>query len=383
MILFGGSVYNTRRREFLPADLWILGDTIQELGCPGTLDGKDGERMDARGMYLAPGLVDVHSHGRAGYDFVTAADEGFGAMAADYAAHGVTTVLPTLATDTYERMLDVTRRLNRYTPGEGEATFGGIHWEGRYIHPDKRGAHAPRLLAKPNAKELDHPILRDCAHLHISAALELDEDGSFCAAARAMGATLGLAHTTAAYAEAKKAEERGIVSYTHLFNCMPPLHHREGGAACAALEGDRIAELICDGIHVSEEMVRLTLKTKGVEGVSLISDSMEAAGRADGAYAIGGLAVTVKDGIARTDRDGALAGSTLCLDQAVRNLMAFCRMPLCDALIAATETPAKQVGIDDTCGSLEPGKRADILFLPTPHELTPARIMVRGRLLSQ
>ncbi len=380
MIIRNAHVFCTERRTFEEVELLLGEGRILGLGAPGSFT--DDHVLDAEGAYLVPGLVDVHTHGRGGYDFVTCSDEGFSVMARDYAAHGVTTVMPTLATAPYEVMLSVTERLNRYRPEDGAASFCGVHWEGRYIHPDKRGAHAIELLAKPKAEELNQDILRACAHLHISAALELDPDGSFCRDALGMGATLGLAHTTATYGQAKRAEERGITSYTHLFNCMPPLHHRDGGAVCAALEGDCIAELICDGIHVSEEMIRLVASAKGVKGISLISDSMEAAGCADGSYAIGGLPVTVKDGIARTHPDGALAGSTLCLDEALRRFMRFCRMPLCEAILSATKTPAQQMGVYDLCGSLNEGKRADILFLPSPDCFEIGQIMVRGQLLT-
>ncbi len=380
MVIQNAYVYRTEGRCFERVDLLIRDGcfaALQALGEP--CEGE--EVLNAEGAYLLPGLLDVHTHGRAGYDFVTCSDGGFSAMARDYAAHGVTTVMPTLATAPYGEMLAVTERLNRFVPREDEAAFCGVHWEGRYIHPDKRGAHAIELLAKPRAEELNHESLRSCSHLHISAALELDADGSFMRDALGMGATLGLAHTTATYAQAKVIEERGLSAYTHLFNCMPPLHHRDGGAVCGALEGHCTAELICDGIHVSEEMVRLVARIKGAEGISLISDSMEAAGCPDGAYAIGGLSVTVKEGIARTDSTGALAGSTLCLDQALRNFMAFCRMPLCEAILSATATPAKQMGVYDTCGSIDAGKRADLLFLRDPHCFDIDRIMVRGHLL--
>lgn len=303
-------------------------------------------------------------------------------MAADYARHGVTTVMPTVETAPYEQMLAMTELLNRYVPKQGQANFCGVHWEGRYMNPEKRGAHAPDLLAPPVAEELDAETLRKCKRLHISVALEMDGDGSFAAKAKAMGATLGLAHTTATYAQAKQAEERGIVSYTHLYNCMPPLHHRDGGAVCAAFEGDRIAELISDGIHISPEMIRLAYRAKGADGISLISDSIAAAGYPDGDYAVGGLPITVKDGIARTKDNGALAGSTLALDQAVNNFAEFCGIPLSEAIISGTATPAKQVGAYDEIGSIDEGKRADLILSSSPDRLIPDRILLRGEWLT-
>jgi N-acetylglucosamine-6-phosphate deacetylase len=363
-------------------DLWIEDEVIRGVGSRGAFDACGGERFSVEGKWLVPGLIDVHTHGRIGFDFVSASEEEIGWMAEDYAKHGVTTLMPTVETATYEQMLAMTDLLNRYVPKAGQANFCGVHWEGRYMNPEKRGAHALPLLSSPVAEELDAETLRMCKKLHISVALEMDRDGSFAAKAKAMGATLGLAHTTATYAEAKRAEELGIVSYTHLYNCMPPLHHRDGGAVCAALEGDKYAELISDGVHISPEMIRLATRAKGVDRITLISDSVAAAGYPDGHYAVGGLPITVKDGIARTDENGALAGSTLSLDTAVNRFSEFCGLPLTEAILAATKNPAMQVGVYDTYGSIDEGKSADILVLPTPDRLEPERILLRGQWLS-
>lgn len=382
MILSGGMVYRTEERCFAAMDLWVEDGVIRGVAPRGEFDGRKDERIDLSGKWLVPGLVDVHTHGRIGFDFVDASEEEIGAMAADYARHGVTTVMPTVETAPYEQMISMTELLNRYVPKEGEANFCGIHWEGRYMNPEKRGAHALPLLSRPVAEELDSPILRMCRRLHISAALEMDEDGSFAERALNMGATLGLAHTTATYREAKKAEEQGIVSYTHLYNCMPSLHHRDGGAVCAALEGDKYGELISDGVHISPEMIRLATRAKGVDRITLISDSVAAAGYPDGYYAVGGLPIVVKDGIARTIENGALAGSTLSLDRAVNLFAEFCGLPLSEAILAATKNPAMQVGAYDEYGSLDVGKSADVLVLPTPDRIEIEAILLRGAWIS-
>ena len=173
------------------------------------------------------------------------------------------------------------------------------------------------------------------------------------------------------------AESRGVTAYTHLFNAMPPLHHRDGGAVAACLMGDAYAELICDGIHIAPEMVNLAYSLKK-DRLVLISDSMEATGAADGEYSIAGNPVTVKNGKALT-HDGALAGSTLTLDKAVQNLMDFCHIPLSRAIICATQAPAKEMGIFDTCGSIAVGKRADIIFADMDEQRFNIRqVMLRG-----
>ncbi len=373
MLIRNAQVYQNATRTFVQADLLIEDGMIRRMG---RLEA-EGDVWDAQGAYLIPGLLDVHTHGRAGNDFLNCTDEDLHRMARDYACHGVTAVMPTLASATLAQMLAATERINRFEPAADEASFIGVHWEGRYLNPSKRGAHAGALLAEPSAADLNSPELRDCKALHISAAFELDADGSFARMAIGLGATLGLGHTEATYAQAVAAEKNGVTAYTHLYNAMPPLHHREGGAVLAALMGDGFAELICDGIHVCPEMVALAYRNKGAQRLVLISDSMEAAGCPDGEYAIAGMPVTVKDGIART-HEGALAGSTLTLDQGVNNLIQFCNIPLTDAVICATEAPAKEMGVFDRYGSIEEGKYADLLVLRAVDSLDILRVMRHG-----
>lgn len=377
MLIRNANVYRNCTRNFEMCDIWIQNEKIVALNAD--LNIQDEEIMDANGCFVLPGLIDVHTHGRAGRDFVSAPENSLAVIAMAYAEHGVTTVMPTIASAPPEEMYEATRRLSRFQPQKKQASFCGVHWEGRYLNSQKRGAHAPELLAALNSGELENEVFRMCRHLHITAAYELDSEGAFAQKAKSLGATLGLGHTAATYAEAKQAEQWGIASYTHLFNAMPPLHHRDGGAVCAALEGDRFCELICDGVHVSPEMIRLVYRLKGAKTV-LISDSMEATDMPDGNYFIAGNPAKVQNGKALTP-DGALAGSTLSLEKAVENLMRFCEIPLEDAILCATEAPARQVGIWDECGSVDVGKRADLLFLENPCSMEFKKVMVRGNFI--
>lgn len=377
MLLVNGRVYRTEERIFEKKSIRIENGLIAALG--ESLSPYDGEEVcDLGGAYLLPGLIDVHTHGRAGFDFGSCSPEAFATMAADYARHGVTTVMPTLASAPLSEMIGTTEALYAFEPKDGEANFCGVHWEGRYLNAMKKGAHASDLLAPLCASDLEREVFRMRRPLHISAAYELDADGAFMKKVLSLGATAGLGHTNATYSEAKEIEARGLTSYTHLFNCMPPLHHRDGGAVCAALEGDCIAELICDGIHVSPEMVRMTYRNKGSRKLSLISDSMEATGCPDGDYAIAGNPVKVERGIARTP-EGNLAGSTLTLCDAVNRLMEFAHISFEDAIPCATRVPAEQVGIYHLCGSLDVGKRADLILSSLGDRLEIRRVMVRGK----
>ena len=215
---------------------------------------------------------------------------------------------------------------------------------------------------------------------HLSAALELETDGEFLRRALALGATLSLGHSDASYATAEALIAQGVTALTHTFNAMPPLHHRDGGVVAAGLLSDKVfCELICDGFHIAPHMVKLAYRLAG-ERLVLITDSMEATGCADGEYSIAGNPVTVKDGKART-HDGAIAGSTLTMWEAVQNLCDFAGVSLEDAVYAATMAPALEVGLGDEIGSLEVGKRADLLVLDNgaASGATIGRIMCGGR----
>lgn len=378
VLIINAYVYRNRERSFLPMDILCRGGKIAALGERGSLADDGAQVFDACGMAVLPGLIDVHTHGRSGADFSKCSDGELHRMCRDYASHGVTAVMPTIASAPLEDMAGAARQMSDFVSDECAAALCGVHLEGRYLESKKRGAHAEELLAPLCAEELR--LFEGVKPVHISAAYELDGDGSFAARALEMGATLGLAHTCATYGQAKSAEERGVTSYTHLFNAMPPLHHREGGAVAACLTGDAYAELICDGIHVSPETVRLAYRCKG-ERLVLISDSMEATGCEDGEYSIAGEPVTVRDGKALT-HSGALAGSTLTLDKALQNLMDFCGIPLSEAIICATEAPAREIGVFGGRGSVDEGKSADLLFADMDEKnFNIRKIMLRGNFI--
>ena len=377
MLIKNGFIFNSNTVSFEKKDIRIEEGIITGFG---DFSEGDGEYFDADGAYIVPALVDIHTHGREGADFVSCDEKDLHRVAGEYAKRGVSCVMPTLASAPFEHMLDAVDKINRFVPADGEAELCGVHIEGRYLNPKKGGAHARELLQPLDAKELDAKEFSACRALHITAAFELDEDASFIRKINEIGATASLGHTMANYDEAKRAEANGLVAYTHLFNTMPPLNHRDGGAVCAALEGKAFAELICDGIHISPEMIRLAYRSLGYERTVLVSDSIEATGLCDGEYSIAGMPAYVVNGIARTP-DGALAGSTLELFEGVKNLMRFCEIPFEHALICATANPAKTVGIYDKHGSLEIGKYADMMLIRDIYEPKADKIFIRGRLI--
>ena len=369
---------NTGERGFVHGWLLTDGEIISSVGF-GEFDGDLGEIdeiVDLKGKMLAPGLIDVHTHGRAGGDFNTADAEMMGRMSRSYLESGVTGVMPTLASDTLTGLCTSIENIAK-AKEDGADNFIGVHLEGRYLNKKRRGAHAEALLAPLDAVEIEKLIIemKKVGAPHVSAALELDECGEFAKTAIKNGATLGLAHSDATYAEAEAAFESGATVLTHTYNAMSPFHHRDGGAVGAGLLNDNVyCELIVDGFHVSPEAVKLAYKMKK-DKLILITDSMEATGMSDGEYSIAGLPVIVKDGKARTI-EGAIAGSTLSLIDGVKNLAAFAEITFNEALYNATAAPAKMLGIFDAVGSLEVGKIANMLVLD--NELNVREVIFKG-----
>ena len=369
MLLERGRIFDTDTACFMPAEMLIEDGMIAAIGAPGTLSRDGALILDADGALVAPGLVDIHTHGRAGGDFNSADVPLLRKMARSYLDAGVTTVMPTLASaplDSFGEAADRIATVAEAAPVG--ARLIGLHLEGRYLNPKKRGAHAAELVAPLDGDELTALVARmrrgfggQCP-FRIAAALELDADGSFTRAALAAGLKISLGPTEATYAQALAAVRAGANCFTHLYNAMSPLHHRAGGAPLACFDSGAFGEVICDGFHIAPEMVGLANLMLGVERLVLNSDSMEGTGCPDGDYTIAGLPVTVRDGKAYTI-EGNIAGSTLDLLQGVCNLAKFCDIPFSRALLCATVNPARAAGIDHMVGSLRVGLHADFLLL--------------------
>ena len=356
-------VYSSDSQKFYKTAV-LFSDRIINIG---SINETADIEIDANEALLIPGFVDVHTHGCAGSDFTDTDTDGLKKMAKAYLFNGTTSLFPTLASAEYSQLLSMSDKINSVKGNTDGAEFLGIHLEGRYLNQSKRGAHAKELLAPYSEKELDELVFRMRRPCHISSALELEGGFNFADKAKSIGATLGLAHTEADYATAMEAYQKYGVSFTHLFNAMPPLGHRESGAVAAGLTSGAYCELICDGLHIAPEMIKLAYKCLGNKRLSLITDSMMAAGCADGEYSIAGNACIVRNGKALT-HEGKLAGSTLDIKTALENLMRFCDIPLETALRCATLTPAEQVGVDGDVGSIDIMKRSDLLLVRTCNE---------------
>ncbi len=382
LVIRNARIYRTETRTFVPGDVLVEDGCIVAVSAGESLSLPDDPATaayDAAGRLLIPGLVDVHTHGRAGGDWGCIEGEQLIRTAQSYLASGVTTVLPTLASAPMEDLVAAVDRINALAETASEDPtlpyLAGIHLEGRYLNLARRGAHAPELLAPLDPDELETILSRVRGARHLSAALELDVSGDFLRRALDLGATVSLGHSNADYTTATRLIGRGVTAMTHTFNAMPPLHHRDGGAVAAGLLSETaFCELICDGFHIAPEMVKLAYRLAG-DRLVLITDSMEATGCPDGEYRIAGMPVTVKDGKART-HDGAIAGSTLSMWQAIANLRDFAEVSFEDAVYAATMAPALEVGLEGAIGSVDVGKRADLLILD--NWITIGRILCGG-----
>jgi N-acetylglucosamine-6-phosphate deacetylase len=330
------------------------------------------------GAILVPGFVDLHVHGGGGAQ-VGPDPDAIAEVARFHARHGTTALLATTVPAS-EAALTQTVRAVAVTAGDtprGRARVLGSHLEGPFVSPARPGALEVRHLRAPDRAELGRLLDAGKGTVRtIVVAPELPGALDLIAAAAGAGVLVALGHTDATYAEALAGIEHGARVATHLFNAMRPLHHREPGVIGAALADARVtAELIADGVHVHPAALALAHAAKGARGLALVTDAMQAAGLADGDYALGDQAIVVAGGEARTAA-GALAGSTLTMDRAVRVAVEEAGIPLADALTMASATPAALLGLGDT-GRIAPGARADLVVLDA--QLRAIGTMVGGQ----
>ena len=362
MRISNAEIYNSHRKCFLRADLTVEDGKFAEILYTGSGDGEADKR-------IVPGFIDIHSHGAFGIDMFTAGSDKLIEMSGFYAKNGITTLFPTSMSETHENVMKMIEEVKK-AKAKAKINFEGIHIEGPYINKKKAGAHSPDMIKLPDLSDLDDIIsaVLDCGlKLHITIAPELDGAFEFIDAAVKKGATITLGHTEAGGETIKKAWELGANSFTHLFNAMPPIHHRNPGTVTYALTGNTYVEVICDGIHLAPEIVSLVTKAKGVEKIILVSDSMSAAGLPDGAYNLGSSEnVIVENGKAfmrNPDDSETIAGSTTNLYKELNNFMSFTGESLENSLVTVTKNPAECVGIYDRKGSVETGKDADFIVL--------------------
>ncbi|MFJ9541669.1 N-acetylglucosamine-6-phosphate deacetylase [Streptomyces sp. NPDC101225] len=332
------------------------------------------EIVDLRGHWIVPGFVDIHNHGGGGAAFSGPADDVLRAVHA-HRAHGTTTLVTSTVTDDMDLLVKQAGLLSELAE-QGE--IAGIHFEGPFISPCRKGAHSEALLRDPDPAEVRRLIdaARGRARM-VTLATELPGGIDAVRLLAEHGVIAAVGHTDATYEQTVAAIEAGATVATHLFNAMPQIGHRAPGPITALLEDERVTvELINDGTHLHPASLQLAFHHAGARRVAFITDAMDAAGAGDGRYLLGPLEVEVSEGVARLVEGGSIAGSTLTMDRAFKRAVTVDGLPVEDVVAAASANPARLLGMYDTVGSLEPGKDADLVVLDAHFDLKG--VMRRG-----
>ncbi|MEV7202712.1 N-acetylglucosamine-6-phosphate deacetylase [Streptomyces griseoluteus] len=319
------------------------------------------EVLDVTGHWVVPGFVDLHNHGGGGAAFSGGAEDALTAVRT-HREHGTTTLVASTVTDD----LDVlARQAGMLAELAEQGDIAGVHFEGPFISPCRKGAHSEALLRDPDPAEVRKLV--DAARGHakmVTLATELPGGLDSVRLLAEQGVIAAVGHTDASYEQTVAAIDAGATVATHLFNAMPPIGHRDPGPITALLEDGRVTvELINDGTHLHPAALQLAFHHAGAGRVAFITDAMDAAGSGDGRYLLGPLEVEVRDGVARLVEGGSIAGSTLTLDRAFRRAVTVDGLPVTDVVRALSANPARLLGMADRVGSLEPGRDADLVLL--------------------
>lgn len=383
MVIKNASVY-TEDGRFLIRDIFIEGDRF----ATGPADVSDKEEVDGSGCYAIPGLTDIHFHGCAGFDFCDGTREAIEAMAAYEASVGVTNIVPATMTLSEDMLLGICKEAKAYREensggepaGEKRARLYGINMEGPFVSVARKGAQNEEYISKPDAAMFDR-LNEAAGHMVKLIAIAPEVEGAMEFIEEKHGeVVMSLAHTAADYDTAVRAFEKGASHVTHLYNAMNPYTHRAPGVIGAAADAAKAeVELICDGVHIHPAAVRATFRLFGDDRIIMISDSMRATGLLDGDYTLGGQYVKVVGNLA-TLKDGTIAGSVTNLMDCLRTAVLKMGIPVESAVKCTTVNPAKSVGIYDVCGSITPGKRANVVLLKKEN-LDLKQVVLEGRLL--
>lgn len=331
------------------------------------------EIIDANGRYVSPGFINVHIHGCCGVDAMDDDDKALDKMREILPKTGVTAFLPTTMTYDFPKIYRSLDRIKRAMGKSGGAVVLGAHVEGPFISTTYKGAQAAK-----NIVQADFSLLEQYKGVMkiITLAPEKLMDYSFVEFCRQYGICVSMGHSEADYEQALAAIDAGVSHVTHLFNAMPPLHHRKPGIIGAVLDSDVNCELIADNVHVHPALQRMVYRSKAPEHIILITDSMRACMLPDGKSELGGQDVFVENQVARL-ADGTIAGSVLTMDQAIKRFWDNTGANLAEVVGMASANPAKELGIFDECGSIDIGKNADLVIFD--QNLTVFTTMVKGK----
>jgi N-acetylglucosamine-6-phosphate deacetylase len=355
----------------LPDKIVPHGSILIEDGLISAIDEDDAvapsgvESIDLSGTTILPGFIDVHIHGAVGVDVMEATPDGLHEVSRYLASQGVTGWLPTFVPASDENYASAIRAIaeSMQRSDNTGARVLGVHYEGPFVNSGQCGAlHVEYFKTYASSADLDRlPVNEDMVRM-ITLAPEVEGGVELVRELKRRGWVISIGHTRATLEVLDQAFDAGARHMTHFMNAMAPLHHRNPGTIAWGLANDDVSiDMIADGIHLDPFMLRLLLKIKGVKAISLISDAIAAAGKGDGDYNIWGETISVKNG--RTaNAAGSIAGSVISLLDAVRLMLSIGVSHVDVARMAATN-PARLLGLDHECGSIEPGKRADLVAL--------------------
>ncbi|HTN05954.1 N-acetylglucosamine-6-phosphate deacetylase [Agriterribacter sp.] len=366
----------------------ITGDTITAVS-ENNVEAGDAVEIDARGLYVSPGFIDIHVHGGGGHDFMDNSVEAFLAIAETHARYGTTAMWPTSLTSHTEGIL---KTIDTYEAAKDKnvngAQFLGLHLEGPYFAMNQRGAQDPRYIRNPDPEEYKRILSHSASIKRWSAAPELEGAIEFGRYIQTMGILPAIAHTDAIYEEAYEAFRAGYTLATHLYSAMSGVTRRKayryaGVIEAAFLTDDMDVEIIADGVHLPAPLLKLVYKIKGAERTALITDAMRAAGMPEGESVLGnindGIKVIVEDGVAKLPDRNSFAGSVATADRLVRTMINMAELPLEKAIQMITATPARIAGVSDKKGSLAAGKDADIVLFDESIHITMT--IVKGKII--
>ncbi|MBQ5771028.1 MAG: N-acetylglucosamine-6-phosphate deacetylase [Clostridia bacterium] len=327
--------------------------------------------IDAKGRYVSPGFIEIHTHGAGGADFLDGTVEAFLTASEMHARYGVTTLIPTATSSEFEGTVALDKMLDEANAkNEKGADMPGLHLEGPYFAYGQRGAQDPRYLRDPSPEEYMR-VIKECKNvLRWSIAPELNGAIEMGKALKENGILAAIGHTDAEWDDVKKAFEAGYTHVTHLYSGMNGVHRKNafryiGVVEAAYLIDDMTVEIIADGKHLPAELLKLIYKIKGEDRIALITDSMRGAGMPDGPSVLGkfdnGLDCIIEDGVAKMPDRQAFAGSVATYDRLVRNMLNMAELPIEKVIVMATETPARIMNFKDR-GALKAGLRADIVL---------------------
>jgi N-acetylglucosamine-6-phosphate deacetylase len=377
MLLLAGGRVVTPDAVLDPGWIRLAGPLIDAVG-----SGDRHEQLpvvDLRGQWVLPGFVDVHVHGGGGASFTEGTSDQARQAAAFHRGQGSTTVLASLVT---APLAELAARAGLLAGLADDGVIAGLHLEGPFLSPARRGAQDPRHMIAPDVAVFESLHAAARGHLRvITLAPELPGAFAVIQAATRAGVTVAVGHSDATAEVTLAAIDAGATHATHLFNGMRPPHHREPGAVGALLDRDEVTcEVIADGVHLDDIVVRLTARAAGPGRLVLVSDAMAAAGMPDGSYQLGSQRVTVAGGVARLLEDrAAIAGSTATLADVVRHAVAA-GLPVPDVAAAASTTPARVLGLAGRTGALSPGLDADLVVCDD--DFRPRAVMRRGEWLT-